>query len=136
MSANATNPRRRTGIRAFNRAVLNPAMRLVAGRRHWYAAALHHVGRRTGRPYTTPVVAEPVEDGFIVPLPYGTDVDWLRNIQAAGQASIDVHGRHYTIDQPRVDSAAQALPTVTPSRRRVWRRLGIENYLHVHTAAR
>lgn len=92
MSTNASKPHHRAGIRAFNKTVLNPAMRLVAGRRHWYAAALHHVGRRTCRPYT--------------------------------------------IDQPRVDSAAQALPAVRDSRRRVWQRLGIENYLHVHTVAR
>jgi len=136
MSANTPTPHRLAAVRTFTKVVLNPAMRLVAGRRHWYAAALHHVGRRTGRPYTTPVVAEPVQDGFVVPLPYGTHVDWLRNIQAAGQATIDVHGRHYTIDQPRVDGAAQALPTVRESRRRIWRRLGIENYLHVHAIPR
>lgn len=126
-----TSPHHHAALRRFNKAVLNPAMRKVAGRRHWYAAALHHVGRRSGRPYTTPVVAEPVADGFVVPLPYGTDVDWLRNLRAAGQATIDVHGHRYTIDQPRVDSASQALPTVRRSRQRVWDRLGIEHYLHV-----
>jgi hypothetical protein len=66
-----------------------------------------------------------------VPLPYGTHVEWLRNVQAAGQTTIDVHCRHYTIDQPRVDDAARALPTVRAGRRGVWQRLGIKNYLHL-----
>jgi len=30
---------------------------------------------RSGHPYTTPVVAEPISDGFLIPLPYGVDVD-------------------------------------------------------------
>jgi len=96
--------------------ILNPLMRLAAGRRHWYAAALHHVGRRSGRPYTTPVVAEPVDGGFLIPLPYGTDVDWLRNLRAAGRATIDVHGRGYALYDPRVIDAALALPMVREAR--------------------
>ncbi|MEV4701879.1 hypothetical protein [Actinoplanes sp. NPDC049316] len=131
MSGTQTN-HRRVGVRKFNKAILNPVMRLAAGRRHFYAAALHHVGRRSGREYTTPVVAEPVEGGFVIPLPYGTDVDWLRNLLAAGRATIDVYGVGYTIGEFRVIDAAQALPTVRPSRRRVWQRLGIEHFLHVH----
>src|SRR5215218_6462770 len=57
-------------VRTFNKHVFNPAMVRLAGRRHWYAAAIRHKGRRSGKEYATPVVAELVEDGFIVPLPY------------------------------------------------------------------
>ncbi|MFI7542234.1 alpha/beta fold hydrolase [Actinoplanes sp. NPDC049599] len=128
-------PQRRDAVRRFNKRFLNPVMLLVAGRRYWYAAALHHVGRRSGRPYTTPVVAEPVGGGFVIPLPYGDDVDWLRNIRAAGRASIEVHGRRYTLDDPRVVDAGYALPLVRRSRRRVWQRLGIRHYLQVHAVA-
>lgn len=131
MSATQADSPRMAAVRKFNKRILNPVMRLAAGRRHWYAAALHHVGRRSGRPYTTPVVAEPVDSGFLIPLPYGTDVDWLRNLRAAGRATIDVRGRGYTLYDPRVIDAALALPMVREARRRVWRRLGIEHYLHV-----
>jgi deazaflavin-dependent oxidoreductase (nitroreductase family) len=131
MSATQAGSPRMAAVRKFNKRILNPVMRLAAGRRHWYAAALHHVGRRSGRPYTTPVVAEPVDGGFLIPLPYGTDVDWLRNLRAAGRATIDVRGRGYTLYDPRVIDAALALPMVREARRRVWRRLGIEHYLHV-----
>jgi len=118
-------------LRHFTKHVLNPAMRLAAGRRHWYAAALHHVGRRSGRAYTTPVVAEPVPGGFVIPLPYGADVDWLRNIRAAGRETIRVGGCEYTVGEPTVLSASEALPQVREKRRRVWRRLGIGSYLRL-----
>jgi deazaflavin-dependent oxidoreductase (nitroreductase family) len=131
MSTTAAKPGRRSAIRTFNKKILNPVMLLAAGRRHWYAAKLHHVGRRSGRPYTTPIVAEPVSGGFVVPLPYGAGVDWLRNVRAAGEAVIDLHGVPYAVDQPRVVPAAEALPIVRPSRRRVWRRLGIEQFLRL-----
>ena len=58
-------------VRTINRRALNPAMLRLAGRPHWYAARLEHVGRRSGRGYATPVVALPVRDGFAIPLVYG-----------------------------------------------------------------
>jgi deazaflavin-dependent oxidoreductase (nitroreductase family) len=127
----ATQDRHRLdAVRGFNKHVLNPVMRTLAGRRHWYASALHHTGRRSGRMYVTPVVAEPVTDGFVVPLPYGSGVDWLRNIRAAGHATIDVHSRTFALTGFRVIGQDEALPLVRASRRRVWRRLHIEKFLH------
>ena len=131
MSTTATNRGQRKLTRKFNERVLNPLMLLVAGRRHVYVAALHHKGRRSGSAYTTPVVAEPVDQGFVLPLPYGDDVDWLRNVLAAGHATIDLHGRTYTASEPRVIGAEEALPAVSPSRQRAWGRFGIERYLRV-----
>ena len=89
-------------VRRFNRRVLNPQMLRVAGGAHWYAARLEHRGRRSGRTYLTPVVARPVPGGFAVPLPYGTGVDWLRNLQASGRGTLLVKGRRYIVTQPRV----------------------------------
>jgi hypothetical protein len=54
-------------------------MMKLAGRRHWYASVIWHRGRRSGKEYAIPVVVKPIEEGFIVPLPYGEDVDWLKN---------------------------------------------------------
>ena len=77
--------RRNRRIRRFNRAILNPLMLRVADRFHGtYPAVVHHVGRRSGRRYRTPVVAQPIRGGFVIPLPYGTDTDWCRNVRAAG----------------------------------------------------
>jgi hypothetical protein len=65
----------RDAVRRFNNYLLNPAMMHLAGRKYWYAAVIRHTGRRSGRSYATPVVADRVGDAFILPLPYGTGVD-------------------------------------------------------------
>jgi deazaflavin-dependent oxidoreductase (nitroreductase family) len=123
------HPRHR--VRTFNKYVLNPMMRTFAGRRYWFAAAVHHNGRNSGRAYVTPVVAQRVPAGFVIPLPYGTDVDWLRNILAAGHATIDVHGRHYSLFQPQVLNMDTAFPMLPARLEHTWRRLGIEQYLRM-----
>ena len=62
----------RDAVRVSNRYVLDPVMLRLAGRKHWYAAAITNTGRRSGKTYTTPVVAERVEDGFVVRVADGT----------------------------------------------------------------
>ena len=36
-------------VRVFNKHVLNPVMKLVAGRKYWYAGVIEHTGRRSGK---------------------------------------------------------------------------------------
>ena len=49
----------------FNKFVLNPVMMHLAGRKNWYASVIRHTGRRTGKTYATPVLAEQVASGFV-----------------------------------------------------------------------
>lgn len=119
-------------VRTFNKHVLNPVMLHVAGRKHWYASAIRHTGRRSGKSYVTPVVAERVADGFTLPLPYGTGVDWLRNVQTAGRATITSKGQTYDVVDPEVVDAASA--KLSPRLRREFRRLGIGEFVHVKLA--
>ena len=100
MSSNTMTPLR-DAVRVFNKHVLNPVMMNLAGRKHWYAAVIRHTGRRSGKTYATPVVADRVANGFILPLPYGTGVDWLRNVLAAGRATVTVGARRSTSPSPR-----------------------------------
>ena len=119
-------------IRVFNKRVLNPAMMNLAGRRHWYASVLRHRGRRSGREYATLVVAEPVVgDAFIIPLPYGEDVDWHKNLQAAGRATIEWKGETHEVVQPEVIDAETAFPLIDERHRRTWRTFGIDRFLRV-----
>lgn len=106
-------------------------MMMFAGRKHWYAAAIRHVGRRSGKQYATPVVADRTEDGFVIPLPYGMRVDWLQNVLAAGRATISVQGESYDVAEPEIIGAAAALPALSPRRRRTLKGVGIEHYLKV-----
>jgi deazaflavin-dependent oxidoreductase (nitroreductase family) len=118
-------------VRASNKYLLNPLMVQLAGRKHWYAAAIKHTGRRSGKQYTTPVVAERIADGFVIPLPYGTDVDWLQNVRAAGRATISSQGEDYEVVQPEIIDAAAALPMLSAQHRRTFERVGIDGYLRL-----
>ncbi|OCB33377.1 nitroreductase [Mycobacterium malmoense] len=122
-------------IRLHNKYLLNPLMLRLAGRKHWYASTVRHTGRRSGKEYTTPVVADRTADGFVVPLPYGTRVDWLQNVLAAGRATISSRGESYQVAQPEVIDAATALPMLSAEHKRTFARLGIEHYLEVRDAA-
>jgi len=122
----------RDKIRVLNKRVLNPAMMKFAGRKHWYAAVIRHRGRRSDKEYATPVVAVPVAgDALIIPLPYGEGVDWLKNLLAAGRATIEVKGETYDIVEPEVKDAAAALTLLDKRHQRTWRRFGIKRYLRV-----
>ena len=124
-------PRLRDAARAFNKRALNPAMMKLAGRRYWYAAAIRHRGRRSGKEYATPVVAEPVEGGFVIPLPYGDEVDWLKNVLRAGRATIEAKGVTHTVAEPEVIDAEAVFPLFEPRRRSTWRLSGTERFLRV-----
>src|SRR5690349_18211830 len=64
-------PRARRLIRAVAR-VVNPLLLRIAGRRHMpIVGIVHHRGRKTGRPYATPLGARPaVGGGFVMPLTF------------------------------------------------------------------
>jgi deazaflavin-dependent oxidoreductase (nitroreductase family) len=122
------------GVRVANKHLTNPLVLHRAGRPHGYAARLEHVGRRSGRPYATPVVARPVEGGVAIPLPYGTEVDWLRNLRAAGSGVLEVDGVRYTIAGLRIVSLDDVVGLS-----RTWRGLarlyGIRRWLTVTATA-
>lgn len=96
------NPRAIGLLTWYHKHVTNPIMVRFFSGRSAHAALLHHVGRRSGKAYVTPVTAHRSEDTIIVPLPYGTSVDWLRNLQAAGQGVVKLEGRSFTVDEPEV----------------------------------
>ena len=96
-------------MRGLNRVFTNPLMRTVA----WLVpplAILHHVGRRSGRAYRTPVVAFRAAKGFVVPMTYGRDVDWARNLVAARGGEIEQMGRRFGLRNPRIVDGEKAYP--------------------------
>jgi len=117
--------------REINKRYLNPLMLKFAGRRYSSQAIVYHKGRKSGRSYRTPVMIEPVTDGFIIPLSYGTDVDWCRNILAAGQCTIQWHGNSYTVVEPALINAEHVIAVVAPVRRRILRMIGVKDVLKV-----
>ncbi|WP_236054811.1 nitroreductase family deazaflavin-dependent oxidoreductase [Mycobacterium sp. SM1] len=108
-------------IARVNKRVTNPILQRWAPRLP-YMAVIEHNGRKSGKSYQTPVMAF-VEDGKLsVVLDYGTESDWVRNVQAAGSAGVLHRGKHYQLTGPSVipiDSAdlPQAVRVVRASAR-------------------
>src|SRR5689334_14552823 len=95
--ANASAPPRHPLILTATR-ILNPLVLRLAGTRALpLYGVLQHRGRRSGKPFRTPVVVRPSSDGFVVPMPWGERTDWYRNVRAAGQCVIRWKGRDYPV---------------------------------------
>ncbi len=60
---------------------------------------VQHVGRKSGARYETPIIVAGVKDeGFVAELTYGENVNWYRNIVAAGGCDLIVGGvQHHVI---------------------------------------
>ncbi len=83
--------------------VLNPFIRGLAGRRFTGMAALiRHEGRKSGKTYSTPVGAHVKEGVCVVPLTFGTESDWCRNIRASGRGSLRWKAKDYALSTPIV----------------------------------
>lgn len=95
----------------FNRHVTNPIQRMWAG---WAPTMgiLEHVGRKSGKPYRTPLTVFSTDDGVAILLTYGPNRDWLKNITAAGGASMRRYGKTLALTNPRVMPKAEAAPAV------------------------
>ena len=90
------------GVRRFARDVGNPRIMKKAGTPGAYASVIMHEGRRSGRPYATPVAASAIDDGFVIATVYGTNTDWLKNVFAKGTATIVHEGGTYPVDHPEL----------------------------------
>ena len=120
--------------------VLNPVIRKMAGRPHFRMAALvRHTGRRSGRQYVTPVGAELTGNTVVIPLTFGTESDWSRNVRAAGGCSIRLGGTDYDAVAPEVLSAGEARPVVRSAysawQRGMFRMIGIKQFLLLRVVA-
>jgi hypothetical protein len=121
----------RDRVRQFNKNVLNPIVLPLAGRRLRFYAIVHHAGRRSGRSYSTPVVAESTADGFVIPLPYGKRDDWYRNVMASDGCTLFWRGQEYMVGEPELIDEAMALERIPPSKRLAMRMLRIPQFLKV-----
>ena len=121
------------GVRRMNKTFLNPRQLRSAGTPGAYADVIDHVGRSSGRPYRTPIVVVPVEDGFVVALPYGR-ADWVKNVLAAGSATIVHAGSTYRVDRPEVVATSEVAAAFEPGERKTQNLFAVEQCLRIHTA--
>lgn len=86
----------------LSKAVINKRQLRTAGSPGAYAAIVRHRGRSSGRSYETPIGTVADGDAFLVALPYGTRSQWLRNVLAAGSATLVHEGQTFAADRPEI----------------------------------
>ena len=103
-------------LRGMQQVILQPTERGKKLARRWRALSfklaksrffplfgiLKHVGRSSGRVYETPLGVHPLGDGFALPLAWGTNTDWCRNVMAAGTCTLIWKGREYALGHPEI----------------------------------
>jgi hypothetical protein len=118
-------------VRKFNRKVTKPRAMESAGQPGAYAAIIRHVGRSSGIEYETPIGPFETDKGFVVPLPYGTTADWVKNVLRAGTAIIDFEGETYDVDQPVIIGPDDAMDAIPPKYQRSLRWFNVKDFLEV-----
>jgi deazaflavin-dependent oxidoreductase (nitroreductase family) len=121
-------------VRRSGRA-MKPLVLRSAGRTGAPTSVVEHTGRNTGSPYETPVVAAPIADGFVVALPYGPNTDWLKNVVAAGRATIRFDGHPHAVDLPEVVPMEEVATDFAPREQRMHRQFNVRDALRVRTVS-
>ena len=96
-------------IRTFNKHVTNRILRVFTKFSHGPFANIHHIGRRSGKPYETVIWIWQMREGFVIALTYGPEVDWYRNMKANGGGSIFWHRKLYVVGKPELIDTEKAL---------------------------
>jgi deazaflavin-dependent oxidoreductase (nitroreductase family) len=98
-------------LRPFTTRVFNPLSRRVAG---WLPGfgILTYPGRKSGRRYRTPLNVFKVGNQYVFALTYGSEVNWVQNVLAAGGCELRTRGRDVRLVDPEmlVDPAGRLVP--------------------------
>jgi deazaflavin-dependent oxidoreductase (nitroreductase family) len=114
--------------------VFNPLAIRFAGSAYvplW--AIIRHRGRRSGRLYATPVAIGHMPDVLVVPLPFGPDVDWCRNVRSAGGCVVRWKGQEHQMTDPEIVEDAGVV-AFAKWERTALRALGIKQFLRLRFA--
>ncbi len=90
------------GRRLMNERIAPALMeRGLARGEHARTGIVEHVGRSSGTVRRTLIYPVPLGNQFAVPLPYGPEAHWPKNVLAAGGARLEYRGRTYELVNPR-----------------------------------
>jgi deazaflavin-dependent oxidoreductase (nitroreductase family) len=106
-------PTRMRVIRPFTTHVFNPIARRFAS---WLPGfgILEYRGRKSDRTYRTPINVFRRGDRYVFALTYGADVEWVKNVVAAGGCTLRTRGRAVRLIEPEVfvDPSRRLMPLV------------------------
>ena len=93
--------------------VTNPILDPLAQRLPGMGVVLH-IGRKTHRPYRTPVMVFRQHDHFLIALTYGRESQWVQNVLAKGNCELETQGRTLPLSKPRLihDPQRRAVPPI------------------------
>jgi deazaflavin-dependent oxidoreductase (nitroreductase family) len=98
-------------IRPFTTHVFNPISRPFV---RWLPgfAILRYRGRKSGKQYRTPMNVFRHGGDWVFALTYGSDVQWVKNVLAAGEATLEIRRRRIRIVEPEliVDRERRLMP--------------------------
>ena len=118
-------------VRYFNKFIFNHFTLWFAKRGIGGISILNHRGRKSGRPYTTPVLATYTDENIYIPLSYGEKVDWLRNVLAQEDVQITHKGRSYTAINPIILESQKVFAELPMNRRELFERFKMEKFLRL-----
>jgi hypothetical protein len=118
-------------IRVFNKHVTNKVLIHISGKKFGHFVILNHVGRKSGKIYRIPIIAEPDVHGFVIALTYGRKVDWLENVLAKGGCSMIWKDKEYSLVNPEFIDKEVGLSAFPSLFRMGLRNMGIEYYLRL-----
>jgi deazaflavin-dependent oxidoreductase (nitroreductase family) len=121
-------------VARFNRFVTNPLARLVAGWAPGFAI-IRHRGRKTNEAYSTPVNIFKVDKGFVIALTYGSNVDWLKNILAAGGCTIRYRNREIDLVEPVSITTAEGMALMPAPVRAILRAIEVTEFVRLRAVA-
>jgi deazaflavin-dependent oxidoreductase (nitroreductase family) len=113
----------RHGLLIVLKYIVNPLTRRLARSSFGPFSIVRHIGRRSGKLYETPIVVGRLKDGFVIELTYGPDVDWHKNVVAAGGCMVVWHGQEYVIDTIEPVDTETGRAAFSPSRQLLLRLL-------------
>jgi deazaflavin-dependent oxidoreductase (nitroreductase family) len=118
-------------VRVLNKYITNKILIHIAGKKFGHFAILSHTGRKSGKVYKTPIIAEPAENGFVIALTYGKKVDWLANVMASGSCDLYWKEHDYHLVSPKVVDRESGLMAFPSPLNQVLRKVGIEYFLRL-----
>lgn len=120
----------RKGFLTVLKYTLNPLTRRLAWASFGPFSIVRHVGRRSGKRYETPIIVAPVPSGFVIELTYGPDVDWHKNVLAAGGCTLVWRGKEYVINKIEQLDTKTGLSAFPMSQQLILRLAGRKHFEH------
>ncbi len=133
MSSPVPTPRTRF-IRPFTTHILNRFTRLFVHRLPGFAI-ISNRGRRSGETHRTPMNVFRDGDDYLFALTYGSNVQWVKNVLAAGEADLRIGDKtiHLTDPELFVDPKRRLMP---PHVRFMLGLMRVSEFLRMHPQAR